>query len=153
MNTLRDEIQSMLKRHERWGAFEEGKLIDPDCSPPSRDALAALLARAGKALEEVENDSARLDRNETARETTDCKPAPEKVYTPKNHPWRGRIITGYPPGTYRIDGRLYCPTAWIIEGKPDIFAVMNTKQECVELVKSYGAKVKWIRAAATERKE
>ncbi len=70
--------------------------------------------------------------------------------TPKNHPWRGLIFTGYPPGIYELDGKPYCPSSWIIayHGTSPVnakgtMAVQNSKQECEALVKSWGAKIEW----------
>lgn len=67
------------------------------------------------------------------------------VYTPENHPYRGQVFKGFPPGTYYLDGKRYCPTAWIVSHPVESHTagVLNTQQECEELVKSWGATVEW----------
>lgn len=67
------------------------------------------------------------------------------VYTPETHPYRGQVFKGWPPGTYYLDGKRYCPTSWIVSHPTESHTagVLNTQQECEELVKSWGATVEW----------
>lgn len=64
-------------------------------------------------------------------------------YTPKTHPWRGQAFIGWPPGVYRLDNKPYCPTAWILSKDGKTQAVQNTKKDCMDLAKSWGATIKW----------
>lgn len=51
------------------------------------------------------------------------------------------------PGTYLLDGKPYCPTAWIMTAEKPAYpccgtiAVQNTREACLALIKSWGAKV------------
>lgn len=65
--------------------------------------------------------------------------------TKENHPWRGVIFNGWAPGTYQIDGKPYCPDAWILTHPTErsIFAVQNSKADCSKLIRKWGAKVNW----------
>lgn len=66
-------------------------------------------------------------------------PYPESQYTPATHPWRGQTFTAWPPGTYQIDGRPYCATAWILtrDGGQNA-SVFNTLVQCEARVAEVG---------------
>ena len=73
-----------------------------------------------------------------------------KEYTPETHPWRDAIFLGWPPGTFRLDGRPYCPKDWILSKKderpPKTLAVQGSKKACEALIAQWGAKVEWQEA-------
>ncbi len=67
-------------------------------------------------------------------------PYPESQYTPATHPWRGQTFVAWPPGIYQIDGRPYCPTAWILsrKGGGENVSVFNTFAQCEARVAEVG---------------
>lgn len=67
-------------------------------------------------------------------------PYPESQYTPETHPWRGQTFTAWPPGTYQIDCKPYCPSAWILsrKGGGENVSVFNTFAQCEARVTEVG---------------